>query len=95
MKLERVAMDKAGRVVLSKRVREELNLMPGDTLRLSVEGNEIRLEPDGEKGQLVRKGTVLVLASEFSEPITIRTVEKFLAADRQGRLKGTTRFRRK
>ncbi|HMJ67121.1 MAG TPA: AbrB/MazE/SpoVT family DNA-binding domain-containing protein [Candidatus Binatia bacterium] len=95
MKSEQIAMDKAGRVVLPRPVREELNLMPGDTLRLSIEGNGIRLEPVGEKSQFVRKGTVLVLASEFAEAITTRSVEKILATEREGRFKGAAELRRK
>ena len=34
----RVTLDKAGRIVLPKLVRDELRLSPGDTLDLSVEG---------------------------------------------------------
>jgi AbrB family looped-hinge helix DNA binding protein len=78
MKGEAVAMDRAGRVVLPKPVREELNLVPGDKLRLSVEGNSIRLEAISEKGEFVRKGSVLVLTSKLAAPVTTKSVEQLL-----------------
>ena len=42
-----VTMDKAGRVVLPKRVRDELRLLPGDTLDLTL---------DSELSRCVRGG---------------------------------------
>ena len=40
-----VTLDKAGRVVLPKDLRDELHLSPGDTLELTVEGDEVTLRP--------------------------------------------------
>ena len=40
-----VTLDKAGRVVLPKRLREELHLSPGDALELSLEGEQMTLRP--------------------------------------------------
>ena len=55
VKSETIQMDKAGRVVLPKPLREQFNLLPGDKLRLSVDGKGIRLEPTDVAGTLVRK----------------------------------------
>jgi len=41
----RVTIDKAGRVVLPKTLRDELHLSPGDILDLSVEGEQVTLRP--------------------------------------------------
>jgi AbrB family looped-hinge helix DNA binding protein len=40
-----VTIDKAGRVVIPKIVRDELQLEPGDTLELESEGNRVTLQP--------------------------------------------------
>jgi len=41
----RITIDKAGRVVLPKPLREELQLAPGDMLELRSSGEEITLRP--------------------------------------------------
>ncbi len=40
-----VTLDKAGRVVIPKTLRDELRLEPGDTLELESEGENVRLRP--------------------------------------------------
>ena len=96
MKKETVQIDKAGRVVLPKPLREQFNLLPGDQLRLSVEGNGFRLEPADSGGELVRKGSVLVFTGGFPEPISTAQVNDFIEQEREGRIKAITgRFRRK
>jgi len=41
----KVTLDQAGRVVLPKALRDELHLSPGDTLDLTVQGDEVTLRP--------------------------------------------------
>ena len=41
----KVAMDRAGRIVLPKQVREQLHLEAGAELDLVIEGWSLRLEP--------------------------------------------------
>jgi AbrB family looped-hinge helix DNA binding protein len=41
----RITLDKAGRVVIPKPLRDELNLGPGDALQLEAEGEKITLRP--------------------------------------------------
>jgi AbrB family looped-hinge helix DNA binding protein len=36
----KVTLDQAGRVVLPKKLRDELHLFPGDTFDVSVQGDE-------------------------------------------------------
>ena len=86
MKTEMIQIDKAGRVVLPKPLRDQFNLVPGDKLRLSVEGQSIKLELTDSAGSLVRKGSVLVFRGEFAEPITTAKVEEFVTQEREGRL---------
>jgi AbrB family looped-hinge helix DNA binding protein len=85
MNAELTQIDKAGRLVLPKQVRDHLNLVPGDKLRVSVEGTAIRLEPESTGGDFVKKGSVLVFTREFAEPITSRKVAEMLASDRETR----------
>ena len=96
MKKETIQIDKAGRVVLPKPLREQCNLLPGDKLHLSVEGNGFRLEPTDGGGRLVRKGSVLVFTVGFPEPITTAQVNELIEQDREGRITAATgKLRRK
>jgi AbrB family looped-hinge helix DNA binding protein len=90
MKTETIQIDKAGRVVLPKPLRDQFNLLPGDRLRLSVEGNGFRLEPADAGGELVRKGSVLVFTGGFSEPITTAKVNELIEQEREGRITAET-----
>jgi len=90
MKNGTIQIDKAGRVVLPKPLREQFNLLPGDKLRLSVEGNGFRLEPTHAGGELVRKGSVLVFTGGFPEPITTAQVNDLIEQDREGRITAAT-----
>ena len=96
MKNETIQIDKAGRVVIPKPLREQFNLLPGDKLHLSVEGNGFRLEPVDGGGELVRKGSVLVFTGGFAEPITTAKVNELIEQDREGRISaGTGKLRNK
>jgi AbrB family looped-hinge helix DNA binding protein len=90
MKDKLIQIDSAGRVVLPKPLREQFNLLPGDKLRLSVEGNGFRLEPTDAGGELVRKGSVLVFTGGFPEPITTAQVNELIKQDREGRITAAT-----
>ena len=63
-----VTIDKAGRVVIPKSVRDSLGLSPGTGLALVVDGLAIRLQPEA-RGRLVEQDGFLVIASTGT-PIT-------------------------
>jgi AbrB family looped-hinge helix DNA binding protein len=90
MTTETIQIDKAGRVVLPKPLREHFHLLPGDKLRVSVEGNGFRLEPAEAGGEIIRKGSVLVFTGGFAEPITTAKVNELIQQDREGRIAGQT-----
>ena len=71
-----VPIDKAGRVVIPKWVRDGVNLQAGDELKISLEGLRIRLEPAVEDAGAVRIGHALVFRSKSSMPLTSEMVEK-------------------
>ncbi len=56
----RVAIDKLGRIVVPKPIRDRYHLYPGAELELEPEANGIQLSPVAPKGTLVRKQGVLV-----------------------------------
>jgi AbrB family looped-hinge helix DNA binding protein len=96
MKSETIQIDNAGRVVIPKPLREQFNLLPGDKLRLSVEGGGFKLEPANASGELVRKGSVLVFTGEFAENITTDKIRELIEQERESRIAtGVGKFRKK
>jgi AbrB family looped-hinge helix DNA binding protein len=57
----RVTLDKAGRIVLPKKARMELELSAGDELELHLTGGKILLQPIASTGRLKQIGKILVL----------------------------------
>jgi AbrB family looped-hinge helix DNA binding protein len=76
-------MDKAGRVVLPKPVRDELQLGPGDSLELEVSEDRIILRPERGKGRIYKKQGMWVFDS--GEPLTAEVVDKTLRRVRDER----------
>ena len=79
----KMRIDKAGRVVVPKAVRDRLGLMPGDELEAEVDGDSFtlrRAHGDKEGYELVREGGILVFHRKHGEPITLENAE---AARRQ------------
>lgn len=56
----KLTLDKAGRVVLPKSMRDELHLEPGDALEIESTGEEITLRPLRGQAQLRKKQGVWV-----------------------------------
>ena len=74
----KVTLDKAGRVVLPKILRDELRLNPGDTLELTVEGEQMTLRPQRATSPLQKERGVWVFRSgeKLSAAETRETVRK-------------------
>jgi AbrB family looped-hinge helix DNA binding protein len=69
-----ITVDKAGRVVLPKPVRDELQLQAGDFLELEISGQEITLRPVRAKMRLHREDGMWVFTSD--EPLPANLVEE-------------------
>ncbi|MFZ0285347.1 MAG: AbrB/MazE/SpoVT family DNA-binding domain-containing protein [Terriglobales bacterium] len=69
-----LTVDKAGRVVLPKPVREELQLAPGDSLELESSEDRIVLRPARGSGRMYKKQGVWVFNSGV--PLTQDMVSK-------------------
>ena len=55
-----ITIDKAGRVVIPKSIRDHLNLIPGSELEVEVKGNEINLAASSAETKLIEKKGVLI-----------------------------------
>jgi AbrB family looped-hinge helix DNA binding protein len=84
--MKTIQIDQAGRVVLPKPVREMLKLVPGDSLKVTVESSGIRLEPEQDSSGLTRKGSLLVISGTFTGPVSNNAVNRLLDQDRDERM---------
>lgn len=66
--MSKVTLDRAGRVVLPKDLRDELHLSPGDTLDVTVQGDEVKLRPRRGCSPLQKKQGVWVFSA--GKPMT-------------------------
>jgi AbrB family looped-hinge helix DNA binding protein len=64
----RLTIDKAGRVVIPKSLREELRLEPGDSLEMETAGEAITLRPVRGNGQLRKEHGVWVFYGGHALP---------------------------
>ena len=63
----RVTIDRAGRLVVPKVLRDELNLAPGTPLEIRTREGRLELEPVTTPMRLVRRGNGLVATTD--EPL--------------------------
>ncbi|HTV43272.1 MAG TPA: AbrB/MazE/SpoVT family DNA-binding domain-containing protein [Candidatus Sulfotelmatobacter sp.] len=86
-----VPIDKAGRVVLPKQVREELAINPGDLLKISIHGSEVTLRPTREASGFIRRGHALVFSAAEGDFLDNETVESVRADEGGNLLKNLTK----
>ncbi len=79
----RLIMDKAGRVVIPKPLREELHLEPGDALELECGGEQMTLRPARGTGPLQNKHGIWVLST--GEPLPASATDDLLREIREER----------
>lgn len=79
----KLTLDKAGRIVLPKPLRDELRLEPGDALEIESTGEEITLRPLRGQAQLRKKQGVWVFRT--GEPLSASETEKVVRHVRQER----------
>ncbi len=72
----KVTLDRAGRVVLPKTLRDELHLSPGGTLDLTVKGDEVTLRPRRAATPLQKERGVWVFRT--GEPLTADETQETL-----------------
>lgn len=95
MKEMTVPIDPAGRIVLPKRVRQELAVKAGDTFKVSISGSAVVLTPARTTAGFVRKGKALVFCAPGRKTVSTEEINQILEATRtehiDNQLKGLRR----
>ncbi len=78
-----LTLDKAGRVVLPKPLRDELELAAGDTLELESRGEQIMLRPVRGSAPLQKERGIWVYRT--GRPLTAATTDQTLRQIREER----------
>ncbi len=63
----KLTLDKAGRVVLPKSLRDQMQLGPGDTLQVESEGERITLRPVRPRATLKKECGIWVYQGDSTE----------------------------
>jgi AbrB family looped-hinge helix DNA binding protein len=79
----RLTLDKTGRIVLPKPLRQELQLAPGDTLEAETSGEQITLRPVRGTAALRKKHGIWVYRA--GEPLSNALVQETLRQVRRER----------
>jgi AbrB family looped-hinge helix DNA binding protein len=59
----KVRLDREGRIVLPKSLRDELHLFPGDALDLTVRDDEVTLRPERSSTPMQKKDGIWVFST--------------------------------
>lgn len=86
-----VPIDKAGRVVLPKGVRNELGIKAGDLLRVTIHGNTVTLSPSREACGFIKRGSALIFSTGEAGLLDNDTVENVRNAAHNGLLDGISK----
>lgn len=79
----RLTLDKTGRIVLPKPLRQELQLAPGDILEAEISGEQITLRPVRGNAPLRKKHGIWVYRA--GEPLSDALVQETLRQVRRDR----------
>ena len=79
----RITIDKAGRVVIPKPLREELHLEAGDALEMESAGEQISLRPVRGTGPLTKEHGVWVIHT--GQPLSASVTDEMLQRIRKER----------
>lgn len=79
----KAVLDKAGRIVLPKSLRDEFHLETGDTFEIKNSGEDITLRPVRGQAQLRKKHGIWVYRA--GEPLSAATVENTIRQIRSER----------
>ena len=79
----RTTIDKAGRLVIPRSIRERIGLGEGGAVELELDGAGVRIEPIA--GTSLREAGDLLLIPAAGRPITSSLVHELIDADRHKR----------
>lgn len=81
-----VEIDKAGRIVVPKKLRDALHLVPGTRLRIERSGDRLVLEQASLGPQLIKKGGMWVVSGGQSTEVDISELIRQGYAEREARI---------
>ena len=81
-------LDKYGRILIPKPLRDKLHWHEGDTFELEAGGGDLRVKPAKAKGGLVMEGSVLVWDGELDQDVDL---VKFINDERDRRIEDLQR----
>ena len=79
----RTTIDKAGRLVIPRSLRDRIGLSAGGEVELELDGAAVRIEPVAGTGLREEDGLLVIPATGV--PITAASVRDLIDADRHGR----------
>ncbi len=79
----RTTIDKAGRLVIPRSLRDRIGLAGGGEVEIALDGAAVRIEPVSGSG-LREDGGLLVIPAA-GKPITSAAVRELIDAERHGR----------
>jgi AbrB family looped-hinge helix DNA binding protein len=79
----KISIDKAGRVVLPKSLREKMRVEAGDDLLVETEGDRITLRPIRQEAPLVKEFGIWVYQGEPSDS----SIPDLIDAEREKRIR--------
>ena len=80
----RTTIDKAGRLVIPRQLRERVGLSGGGEVEVSLDGAAIRIEPLADSALRERDGLLVIPAA--GTPIDSAMISELIDADRHSRL---------
>jgi AbrB family looped-hinge helix DNA binding protein len=87
-----VEIDKAGRIVVPKKLRDDLHLVPGTRLRIERSGDRLTLAPSTMEARLVIEDGLPLIFPAGSSNSPILTNEMVMEMIEQGRLERERRY---
>jgi len=81
----KLSMDRAGRVVLPKPIRDRLQLEPGESLEIESFDDHIVLRPIRERGRGVMRKELGMWVFDSGEPMDVSVVEDTIRKIREER----------
>lgn len=81
----KTTIDRAGRVVIPKPLREIAGLRPGSPLQIEYRDGKIEIEAKTPKARLVREGSIMVISVPGAPKLTLEETNEWIrkARDRE------------
>jgi len=79
----RTTIDKAGRLVIPRALRDRIGLSAGGEVELELDGASVRIEPITGRDLKEERGLLVIPAN--GTPVTGAAVRELIDADRHGR----------